>query len=34
MSSGFVARAVCRVVGDRTTNGQGGNAIDDGNPGQ
>jgi hypothetical protein len=33
MSSGFVARAVCRVVGDHITNGQDDNAIDDGNPG-
>lgn len=33
MSSGFTARAVCRVAGDRITNGQDANAVDDGNPG-
>lgn len=33
MSSGFTARAVCRVAGDRITNGEDANAVDDGNPG-
>ncbi|MFZ3545352.1 hypothetical protein ACODT3_07135 [Streptomyces sp. 4.24] len=33
MSSGSTVRAVCTVTGDRITNGQAANAVDDGNPG-
>ncbi|SES14035.1 hypothetical protein SAMN04487983_103286 [Streptomyces sp. yr375] len=33
MTSGFVAQAICQLTGDRITNGQNDNTIDDTNPG-